>query len=190
MPTEKNPPVQAVPAATPNKSKRALIIVLLAAGVLFLLVAAVVLFFIVKSSQNDSDDDEDRGEETKTLDRKKLPNDAPPIFVKLDKFTVNLRPAADGSNGDSYMQADITLQVDSPDADASLKNMMPRIRNDVTFIMSDKESASLMSREGKEALAAEIRDAINNIINPYRRNDGKPADGPVKSVLFESIIIQ
>ncbi|MCL2021195.1 MAG: flagellar basal body-associated FliL family protein [Betaproteobacteria bacterium] len=189
MANEKTPPAQA-PATTPNKGKRA-VIILLAAVILLLLVAIVGGgLYMLKSSQDDSDDDEDAIAEVKTQSKKKLSYDAPPIFVKLDKFTVNLRPAEDGSGADSYMQADITLQVDTLDADAHLKNLMPRIRNDITFIMSDKQAGFLMSKEGKEALAEEIRNAINHIVNPYRRSDGKPPESPIVAVLFESIIIQ
>ncbi|MDR1849247.1 MAG: flagellar basal body-associated FliL family protein, partial [Zoogloeaceae bacterium] len=93
-----------------------------------------------------------------------------------------------GENG--FMQAEISLQVEGPEADDYLKSLMPRIRNDITLIMSDKQASDLASKEGKVKLAAEVRDAINLIAGPPWRNKDRPPEGPVIEVLFESIITQ
>ena len=109
------------------------------------------------------------------------------ILIKLDKFTVNLKP----ENGEfGFMQAEISLQVEGMEANDYLKSLMPRIRNDITLIMSNKQASDLASKEGKVKLAAEIRDAINLVAGPPWRNKYRPPEGPVIEVLFESIIIQ
>jgi len=193
MATEKAPAAPAAaPAATPNKGKRTFLIIVIAGIVLVLVLLIVGVGVWVWKSHASSDADEGDEEVTEVSKKSKQP-DAPPIFVKLDKFTVNLRPADDGNNDgyDAYMQTEITLQVDDMTADARLKNLMPRIRNDITLIMSDKQANALKSREGKAALAVEIRDAINRIAGPNPgRNQDKPPEGPIIEVLFESIIIQ
>jgi flagellar FliL protein len=205
---DKKAPAQAAPEAAeaapqPRRGKKTLIIVLIA--VILLASAGGAAFFLMQSHDDDDDDDDDdtqkvqvdkKKEEAEIKKKqkeeeeknKKHSVDVPPIFVKLDKFTVNLR-ASDNYDA-SYMQADITLEVDSPDADARLKTLMPRIRNDITLIMSDKQADAIMSKEGKESLADEIRDAINRIADPSWHNSRRAPEGPVQEVLFESIIIQ
>ncbi len=71
--------------------------------------------------------------------------------------------------------------------------MMPRIRNNVTLLLSSKKASELQPKEGKEQLAHQIADEINSAINPPARNkrgEMVPPDGPVTSVLFTSFIIQ
>ncbi|MCL2075600.1 MAG: flagellar basal body-associated FliL family protein [Betaproteobacteria bacterium] len=187
MANEKNPPAQAAPAAAPvaapNKSKKMVLAVLVGTILLFSIAAVGGLVWWWSKSGSDYDDDE------QTISQKKPGSGIPPVFVRLDKFTVNLKPADDGSDA-AYMQVDITLQVESTAAETSLSGLMPRIRNDLTLIMSDKQASFLITREGKEVLAEEIRYAINRIISPPRRPNEKPPEGPVAEVLFEHIIIQ
>ncbi|MDR1349859.1 MAG: flagellar basal body-associated FliL family protein [Zoogloeaceae bacterium] len=166
----------------PRKGKKLLIIVVALSVTLALIVAVVLaLLLTVKGGDDAGEDDEDAQEVVQ-----KGNTDAPPIFIALDPFTVNLAHTPD--DGDRYMQLTIFLEVESLAADTTVKARMPRIRNDVTLIMSGKTAAELMTREGKEALAQEIQGEINRIINPPRK--GKASGGPVTSVLFTSFIIQ
>jgi flagellar FliL protein len=71
--------------------------------------------------------------------------------------------------------------------------MMPRIRNNVTLLLSSKKASELQPKEGKENLAKEIAAEINTAINPpvrNRRGEMVAPDAPVMSVLFTSFIIQ
>ena len=70
---------------------------------------------------------------------------------------------------------------------------MPRIRNNVTLLLSSKKASELVPKDGKEKLAVEIQEEINSAIEPPSKNKkGEiiPPEGPVISVLFTSFIIQ
>ncbi|MFZ4550859.1 MAG: flagellar basal body-associated FliL family protein [Aquabacterium sp.] len=77
----------------------------------------------------------------------------PPTFVPLDPFIVNLTDR----DSERYAQVGITLQVDDPHMGDEMKAYMPAIRNAVLLVLSHKSSADLLSAEGKEKLAHEIR---------------------------------
>jgi flagellar FliL protein len=58
------------------------------------------------------------------------------------------------------------------------------------LILSSKKASELAPREGKEALAEEIRESINGVIGETPTKGKKAADEPIKEVLFTSFIIQ
>lgn len=86
------------------------------------------------------------------------------------------------------MQVVMALELEDMTADPILKGQMPRIRNNLTMILSSKKASELLTKEGKEQLAKEIKDEINGILDPSAK--GKAPEGPVLSVLFTSFIIQ
>lgn len=112
----------------------------------------------------------------------------PPVFAALDAFTVNLRR----EETDHYLQAVIALRVtDQKTADA-LKGFMPEIRHRINLLLSSKLPSEVQTIEGREALAIEILDQVNEALGyppppPGRR---PTAPTPVQSVLFNSFIIQ
>lgn len=166
----------------PKKSKKLLIIIL--AVVLLLLVAGAGAAFLLLSGGGDHEDEEEVAQEVKKP-KKKAHADAPPVFVNLDAFTVNLVPE---QGGDQYMQVVMALELEDMATDPILKGQMPRIRNNLTMILSSKKASELLTKEGKEQLAKEIKDEINGILDPSAK--GKAPEGPVLSVLFTSFIIQ
>lgn len=174
--------------APPKKSKKLLIIII--ALVLLVLVVGGATAFLLMSGSHDEDLDEDEvAEESVKKPGKKKDSGAPPVFVNLDPFTVNLVPEV----GDQYLQVILSLELDSPESQGPLTLLMPRIRNNVTLLLSSKKASELQPKEGKEKLAAEILDEINGAINPptkNKRGETVPAEGPVVSVLFTSFIIQ
>lgn len=170
----------AAPAGeAPKKGKKLLIIV---SAIVVLFIALAVALGLLLASGGDEEDEE----EAQPHKSRKATLAAPPVFVALDPFTVNLAPGENG--GGAFMQATLSLEVENLEADATLKAWMPRIRNDVTLIMSGKTEADVMSKEGKEALQQEIQDGINFIVSPHKK--GKAPEGPVQAVLFTQIIIQ
>ncbi|MDR0735616.1 MAG: flagellar basal body-associated FliL family protein [Zoogloeaceae bacterium] len=172
---------EAAPAPdAPKKGKKLLLIVVALAAAL-MLVAALVLWALLSLNKGDGGEDEDEEDVQEVAS-----SSAPPISVALDSFTVNLAHTPD--DGDRYVQLMISLEAESPEADAAIKARMPRIRNNVVLIVSGKTAAELMTREGKEALAKEIKDGINRVVNPAAK--GKKPNGPVVDVLFTSFIIQ
>lgn len=174
--------------APPKKSKKLLIIII--ALVLLLLVGGGAAAFLLMGNNHDEELDEDEvAEETVKKPAKKKDNALPPTFVNLDPFTVNLVPEV----GDQYLQVVLSLELDAPESQAQLALLMPRIRNNVTLLLSSKKASELQPKEGKEKLAMEIMDEINSAINPptkNKRGELVPSEGPVASVLFTSFIIQ
>jgi flagellar FliL protein len=86
-------------------------------------------------------------------DKKKDDHAGPPAFVPLDPFTVNLTDR----DVDRFAQIGINLQVDDPKVAEEMKGYMPAIRNAILLILSHKSSEQLLSLEGKEKLAEEIK---------------------------------
>ena len=177
-------PAEEGSAEAPKKSKKLLIIIL--AVVLVLVLAGGGTAFMLLSGNDEAEDDDEYAEESvkpKKSKKKEAPS-APPVFANLDPFTVNLVP----ETGDQYLQVVLSIELKNPEADLAMKSLMPRIRNNITLLLSSKKASELLPKEGKEQLAAALKDEINTVINP----DGtKGADeGPVVSVLFTSFIIQ
>ncbi|MDR2626048.1 MAG: flagellar basal body-associated FliL family protein [Zoogloeaceae bacterium] len=196
---------EVAPAGEAPKKGKKLLLIVVTLGVVLVLVAALALWVLLSLNK----DDGEGGDEEEVQEVAGGHAGASPIYVALDPFTVNLARTpppppdsggmtADGrerlpsltvpDDGDRYMQATVSLEVASPDADAAIKARMPRIRNNVTLIMSGKTATELMTSEGKKALAKEIRDDINRVLNPSAK--GKKANGPVIDVLFPAFIIQ
>ena len=90
----------------------------------------------------------------------------------------------------SYTHLDVykRQEVDDPQTGDQLKLYSPKLRNDVTLLLSGKKASELMSKDGKELLAREIKEQINGVLDPAGK--GKKRDSPVKEVLFTSFIIQ
>lgn len=131
-----------------------------------------------------------------------------PTFVALDPFVVNL---AD-KDAERYAQIGLTLEVDDPKFAEEMKLYMPAIRNAILMILAHKNSAELLERSGKEALAAEImREAVRPMgieIDPAAHGGEGSADeepkakhkagksrkaavhNPVRRVHFSSFIVQ
>lgn len=177
-------------AEPPKKSKKLIIIIAL---VLVLLIGGGAAAFLLMSGSEEELDEEvaEQTEKEKPAKKpaKKKENAAPPVFVNLEPFTVNLVP----ETGDQYLQVILSLELEDATEQANLTAMMPRVRNNVTLLLSSKKASELQPKEGKEKLSIEIMDEINKAINPPVRNkrgEYVAPDGPVTSVLFTSFIIQ
>lgn len=105
----------------------------------------------------------------------------PPIFVSLDPaFTVNLQP----DPAEHFLQAGITLQVSKKEEVELLKLHMPQIRSRVLLLLSSKKSSEISSVEGKNKLAQEIAEKVNQ---PFSPQMGPQA---VANVFFTSFVVQ
>jgi len=177
-------------AEPPKKSKKLIIIIAL---VLVLLIGGGAAAFLLMSGSEEELDEEvaEQTEKEKPAKKpaKKKENAAPPVFVNLEPFTVNLVP----ETGDQYLQVILSLELEDATEQANLTAMMPRVRNNVTLLLSSKKASELQPKEGKEKLASEIQGEINAAIEPPTKNKRGEIvlpEGPVKSVLFTSFIIQ
>lgn len=106
----------------------------------------------------------------------------PPVFTRLDQFTVNLQRGGDGE--DHYLQVEVDLQVANDKVIDAIKQRMPQIRNAVLLILSSKTAEVLAPVEGKQRLAQELAQEINRIIGIKQPGEG------VVAVYFSAFVIQ
>jgi flagellar FliL protein len=74
------------------------------------------------------------------------------VFVKLEPFTVNL--ADEG--GERLAQVAIVLELADKDSEAILARNLPIVRNNLLLLLSSQNTSTLLSIDGKIALAREI----------------------------------
>ncbi len=189
MAKDAKPAAEGEQAAAPKKSKKLLIIII--AAVLVVVLGAGAAFMVLKKSgDEEASDDEDAVETSKSKKKDKKKEAHAPAFIAIDPFTVNLVP--EGS--DQYLQVALSMEIEDPTLEPTIKTSMPKLRNDITLLLTSKKASELLSKDGKEALAHELKDAINDVLEPPKRNKKgekvSSEDGPVKEVLFTSFIIQ
>lgn len=186
------------PTAAPANSKKLIIILVV---LVVLLVAGGAAAWVMLSSRNAGDEaDEPAARTSQTAS--KAPK-TPPTFLPMENMVVNLADPG----GDRFAQVGITLELaDSKTADL-VKTYMPSIRSGVLMLVSQRTTDELLTREGKEQLAVDIRREVSRplgykVPKPRKRaansaDDGSDEDfeppvdnNPVRQVLFSSFIIQ
>lgn len=173
---------EAAPAPAPKKSKK-LLIIAAAAALAVILIGGAAFFLLAKNSSHGAEGEDVTAEADKP--KKKSGKEDQPIYVQFEPFTVNLVP----EQGDQYLQVSISIDLDDASAQEKVKLYMPKLRNDVMLDLASKKPSELANKEGKEQLAAELRDKMNRILNPDSKAARGPS-GPIKEVLFTSFIIQ
>lgn len=123
--------------------------------------------------------DNSAGEKTAAADAQPQ-RAAPPVFVVLEPFTVNLQP----ENGEQFLQVAFTLQVGSQTEVDQIKLYLPQVRSRVLLMLSSKKASELLSVEGKKKLADDI---IGQIKQPFHPQ-GTPLE--ISNVFFTSFVIQ
>jgi flagellar FliL protein len=123
-------------------------------------------------------------------------DEAPPVFVKLEAFTVKLQV----EQQDAYLQAVPELRVLDAHVGDKIKLYTPEIRHHLLLILSGKKASDVSTPQGVQRLANEMRVTINAILDPPQpKKKGKEPeepgdhagpDDPVQSVLFTSFIVQ
>ena len=86
--------------------------------------------------------------------------DAPILNMELSPFLVNL---ADPGGG-HYLKTTLTLELQNEKASDWIKSRLPRVRDRVLLLLSAKESAELLSAEGKFRLRDDVLKAINEMM--------------------------
>lgn len=198
--------------AAPKKGKKKLIIMIAAVvALLGVMGGGAVVYLKQKAAAEaaEAEDEEEDGEAVASKkhaakdSHKKDEKAAPPVFVPLDPFVVNLADR----EADRFAQVGITLEVSDAKVGDEIKAYMPAIRNNVLLLLAHKTSAELMEPEGKELLAREVRrEALRPMgyelpeededdSSSKRKKKKKKAEPvadelPIKSVQFSSFIIQ
>lgn len=182
----------------PPAKKSKLMLIIIIAVVAVALIGGGAAFFLMKNKASEQADDEGGEAPAKTEKAKKAKKDdgAPPVFVKLDAFTVKLQ----AETQEAYLQAVPELRVLDSHVGDKIKQYTPEIRHKVLLILSGKKPSEVSSPQGVQKLANEMRVAINAIIEPPApRKKGKEPeepgdqagpDEPVQAVLFTSFIVQ
>ncbi len=182
MAKDAKPAEESTEAAAPKKKSKKLLVIVAAALVLVLVVGGGAAFFLMKGNHAEDGEDPEAPEKTAKVEKKKDGKETAPVYVALDAFTVNLVP----ENGEQFLQLTITVEVEDLHVGDKLKSYTPKLRNNVMLLLSGKKATELITKEGKETLAKEIRDLMNSALNAGEKN----AEGPVIEVLFTSFIIQ
>ena len=191
-------PDDAQTAKAAPKSKKLLLLVVLA--VLILSLVAGGGWWYISKQRAAADGDE---EEAVT----KVETKGPPAFFPLDNMVVNLA----NPGGEKVAQIGITLELANSHATDVVKQHLPTIRNAILLLASQRTAEELLSREGKEKLAADI---LLEASRPFGGADAGPAgaadvkeapgakkkktakkdkahmENPVRGVLFSSFIVQ
>ena len=181
----------ASPGKEPGKSKK--LIVIGAVLALLVIVAAALGLFLVNKQRHASDEEGGEAKPAVVL---------VPTFLPLENMVVNL---AD-TGGDRFAQIGITLELQDEKTSTTVKQYMPSIRNGVLMLVSQRTAEELLSREGKEKLAADIQTEVARPLG-FRGSAARVAEesadngdeaeerprrraNPVRRVLFSSFIIQ
>ena len=182
------PPTAPVPAAAPKKSRKKLLLIVAAMLVLGAGGAGAAWYF----TQGTPGGKDKQAQAPKKEPAKK------PLFAPLDPFTVNLQDA----RGERFAQIGVTLQLDDPDIEIQLKDRLPAVRNQILLLIASKSIDELLTAEGKQQLAGQIRTGVAKVIGvelavpaaagaSAPQGSNKPApENPIKDVLFSQFIVQ
>jgi len=132
----------------PKKKKTKLLLMLVAVAVL-IAGGGAAWFFLAPT---------DAGAEPKQEAKAQAPK--PPIFVNLEPFTVNLQM----EQAEQYLQVVVVLKIDDVHISDSIKLYMPELRHRILLLLASKKASSISSLEGREQLAAEIRNDTNRVL--------------------------
>ena len=106
---------------------------------------------------------------------------APPVFVNMDPFTVNLQSE---TGSEQFLQTSFTVQVGGPTDVEAIKLYQPQVRSRILLLLSSKTASEISTLEGKRKLADEI---IAQIKKPFAPNAPQLK---VNDVFFTSFVIQ
>lgn len=151
------------PKENPQKSSK-LVLLVIALAVLGIAAGAAAYFYL--------------GGKQQFKETVALPTE--PIFVALEPFTVNLQP----NDRRRFLHVAMALKVADAKSQAQLAQYLPEVRSRVLTVLSNRESESLLSADGKNRLANEIRAALNQ---PFAPN---LAPAKIASVMFTTFMLQ
>jgi len=183
--------VAEAPAARPGRKK---LLIIIGAALLVVLTAGAAggYFFLQhrKAAAADTAEEGDIAEVPEDKPKKKAAHKSAPVFLPLDLFTVNLADR----DAERYAQVGVTLELSDTKTSDVLKAYMPAIRNDILMLLAHKKAEELQERNGKVALAREIRRAATKPLQPDDPKEADERDGddeePVRAVHFSAFIIQ
>ena len=106
---------------------------------------------------------------------------AAPVYLELDTFTVSLKP--DANENDRILYIGLTLKLQSAEAEQIVLKHLPEIRSHLLVLFSQQTAAELVSEQAKEILATKVAETINASV----AGQNKPM---VTKVLFNAFILR
>lgn len=164
-------------AAAPASGGKNKLFILIGAAVLVLGLGGGAGWYFMHGSD---DGGSAKKEHSAGKEKKKKDKEAPPEYLAIEPFTVNLQP----ENGDQYLQVAFTLQVDGAEQAEIIKNNMAKVRSRVLLLLSGKKASEINTVQGKQQLAGEILAVVRQ---PFTEHGDQQE---VSDVLFTSFIIQ
>ena len=95
-------------------------------------------------------------------------------MIPMETFYVNLA----GNRGNRLLKVNMELEVESEKVIEEIDKRKPQIRDIIIIILSSKTFKDLASKQGKEGLRDEIKDAVNSFLTK----------GKIKHVHFTEFI--
>lgn len=160
----------------PKKKSKLLIIIVAVVGVIVLVGGGIAAWLL--TSAPDKSKKAEHGDEAGADEEGEGGDAHPPVYEKLEQFTVNL------ADQESYLQTEIQLMVADTKVQEKIKAHMPEVRDAMIRLLSSKTAEELNQPEGKDQLAEEVQQQINEVLGIKKRSKG------VKKVLFGAFIIQ
>ncbi len=185
-------------ADAPAPKKKGKLFLFLGIGVLVLALGAVAAFMMLKKPPAEEGEDGEEVASEAHKPAKKGEKAPPPVFVKLDAFTVRLQ----NEGADSYLQTVPELRVLDAHIAEDIKAYMPEIRHKSLLVISAKQPTDVNNPAGVQKLSNELRATINGILSHGTSkkkkkkevegeiSDEAEPDDPVQAVLFTSFIVQ
>ena len=183
----------------PKKKGKLMLFIIIGALVLVLGVGGAAYFLLKKKPAAESADGEEPATEVKAKKKDKKADHNPPSFHQFDKAcTVKLQT----EQQEAYLQAEVQLRVLDSAALELLKQYDPELKHRIMLILLAKKASDLGTAQGVQRLSNEIRETVNNTLDPPVPKKGKEKgevkepgdvaapDAPVQAVLFTSFIIQ
>ncbi len=98
------------------------------------------------------------------------------VFFQIEPLIVN--PA--GSNGERYLKASVTLEMDDVGVRQEIDKRLPQIKNQINNVLSSKTIEQIQTNEDRKNLQREILEKVNGML----------IKGRVSNVYFEEFVYQ
>jgi len=177
-------------AAPPKKKGKLMLFIII--GVVVLVLGAGGAFFLLKKKAPAEGEDGEEAGTHEPAKKKKGDHGTPPAFYKFEKaFTVKLQT----EQQEAYLQTEVQLKLLDAHGQELIKQYEPELKHRMTLVLMGKKASDLGTAPGVQALANELRDVANSVIESTPAQKAEPAneaapDAPVQAVLFSTFIIQ
>ena len=107
---------------------------------------------------------------------------APPVFLALDTFTVNLQNP--DNNPDRVLYVGLTLRLPDEENRNTLTQYLPEVRSRLLLLLSRQKSENIANEAGKQQLVQDIKQTLSA---PFVK--GQP-NLEISDVLFTAFILR